>query len=82
MGICKLLISGGRNTLQARRTATRLNMSRPQVRWVDGVEIARVASQSRVLAARGNNAITIGTIISEALAHARDFAQVFHDLDT
>ena len=65
--------------MRAGRTGTRMNISRPQVRWADGVEIARVASQSRSVAERGNNARTISTIISEALQQARNFAQHYQE---
>ena len=76
------LATGGRNSLHAGRTGTRRNIGRPQVRWVDGVEIARVVSQGRSMAKKGNNAITIRPMIKEAVAQAHGVAQSFFDPDT
>ncbi len=50
-----------------------MNIGRPQPRWQEGVAIARIASESRGISIRGQNARTIGTIIKEAVDAARVF---------
>lgn len=63
--------------MHAGRAGAPRNIGTPQVRWVDGVEIARVVSRGRSMATKGNNAITIRTIIKEAVARAHGVAQPY-----
>ena len=65
--------NGTRNSLFSGRTGTRMNIGRPQPRWQEGAAIARIASESRGISIRGQNARTIGTIIKEAVDAARIF---------
>ena len=62
---------GGRNSVFGGRSGTRVNNGRPQVRWADGVAVAKQVSQGRSLTLRGNNAVTIGTLIREAVVNTR-----------
>ena len=52
-----------RNSILRGRTGTRLNISRPQPRWEESVQVVRQSLQGRTLSERGSNARTIGTII-------------------
>ena len=62
-----------RNSLAAGRTGTRLNIGRPQPRWGDGVILAQNILNSRTTAVRGNNAVTVGTVIRETVSSGRAF---------
>ena len=62
-----------RNTLVAGRTGTRLNIGRPQPRWGDGVILAQNMLNSSTTTVRGNNAVTVGTVIREAVSSGRAF---------
>ena len=66
-----------RCTLTAGRTGTRLNIGRPQPRWDSGVHIARAVLESRVTNERSTNALTIGTIVRNAVVATRQFADNF-----
>ena len=54
---------GTRNSVIAGRTGTRLNIGRPQVRWVNGVGIAKHVLEGRQQSIRGNNALSISVRI-------------------
>ena len=64
-----------RNSIFAGRTGTRCNIGRPQVRWEAGVTLARELIQSRGIASRGGNAISIGTRIRNTFAQLTSAAQ-------
>ena len=66
-----------RCTLTAGRTGTRLNIGRPQPRWDSGVHIATAVLESRVMNEQGSNALTIGTIVRNAVIATRQFADNF-----
>ena len=61
-----------RNTLLAGRTGTRATGGRPQMRWAQGLDIAKTVSGGRSLSIKGGNALTIGNRIREALISIRD----------
>ena len=63
-----------RNSVFAGRTGTRLNIGRPQVRWSDGLDVARSLCEIRSESVKGSNALSIGTRIREALSGLRDTA--------
>ena len=63
-----------RCTLTSGRTGTRLNIGRPQPRWEVGVKLAKDVINSRNINIRGQNAISIGTIVSRAAHAAHDVA--------
>ena len=67
--------SNVRNSLHAGRPGTRNNIRRPQVRWSEGVVLAKQVLQSRTIAQRGSNSITIGTITREAVQRSRAFIE-------
>ena len=54
-----------RNSVWAGRTGTRLNIGRPQTRWVDGVTNAKVIESLNATGDPGH-AITVGTLYSPA----------------
>ena len=56
-----------RITCAAGRTGTRLNIGRPQVRWEDGVALAREVAKGRHQSESGGAPLTIGTRIRKAL---------------
>ena len=60
-----------RNSLVAGRTGTRLNNGRPQTRWEERLVVAKAVLEGRSLAERGSNALSIGTIVREAVTAAR-----------
>ena len=64
---------GTASLVAARRTGTRLNIGRPQVRWQDGCIIARGTHEARAISPRGQNARTVGSIVKEASDAARAF---------
>jgi len=70
--------ANGRITMYAGRTGTRLNIGRPQTRWDEGVSNARRILASRTHSTRGDNALSIGTIIYNACSKARVFAEQFN----
>ena len=58
---------GTRNSVLAGRTGTRLNIGRPQVRWCDGLCIAKHVLEGRQESQKGRNALSISVRIREAL---------------
>ena len=64
-----------RNSILRGRTGTRLNISRPQPRWEESVQVVQQSLQGRTLSERGSNARTIGTIIREAVQAVRVFVR-------
>ena len=62
---------GGKNTLLAGQTGTRLNIGRPQVRWSDGERIAASLQASRATSLDGSNALSITNRIRETLDFLR-----------
>ena len=62
-----------RNSVHAGRTGTRSLGGRPQVRWVEGVEIAACVLQKSTKPAKGNNSLTIGSIVMRTAQEARAF---------
>ena len=63
-----------RCTLTAGRTGTRLNIGRPQPRWDSGVQIAKAVLETRVMSEQGGNALSIGTIVRNAVIATRQFS--------
>ena len=63
--------NGGRNSVLAGRSSTRLNIGRPQVRWQEGHTTSVHILQHRDQTARGNNSLSVGTIFREAVSGAR-----------
>ena len=61
-----------RCSLTAGRTGTRLNVGRPQVRWEDGFNTARILLDSRVASVQGNNMLSISTIFRETFSTVRN----------
>ena len=62
-----------RNSLRAGRTGTRCNNGRPQPRWEEGVALARSFLESRPHALIGDNALSVGTRIRQALELMSEF---------
>ena len=60
--------TGGRNSLLAGRTGTRLNIGRPQTRWEAGYETAVQMLGHRTSNERSSNMLSVGTIFREARA--------------
>jgi len=60
-----------RNSVLAGRTGTRLNIGRPQVRWLDGVRVATSVCESRSVSKKGGNALSISSRIRESLNELR-----------
>jgi len=58
---------GTRNSVLAGRTGTRLNIGRPQVRWCDGLGVAKHVLEGRQESLKGSNALSISVRIREAL---------------
>ena len=56
-----------RNSIFAGRTATRLNIGRPQVRWQDGLNVAQSVLEARDLSEKGSNSLSVASRIREAL---------------
>ncbi len=61
-----------RNYLFAGRTGTRVNIGRPQVRWSDGLEVARNVCESISKPVKGSNSLSIVSRIREALSGLRE----------
>ena len=64
--------ANARCSLTAGRTGTRLNVGRPQVRWEDGFNTARILLDSRVASVQGNNMLSISTIFRETFSTVRN----------
>ena len=64
-----------RNSCLAGRTGTRLNVGRPQPRWQEGIALAEEVLHNRNIALKGQNALTIGSRIRDALLHISSSAQ-------
>ena len=62
----------------AGRTGTRCNIGRPQMRWEDGLKLAREVMSSRATSLKGNNALTIGTRIRNAFLELSDTVQALY----
>ena len=62
-------------SLVAGRTGTRCNVGRPQTRWEEGVSLANEVASARAISLRGNNAVSIGTRIRNALIKLSTTAQ-------
>ena len=60
--------TGGRNSLLAGRTGTRLNIGRPQTRWEAGYETSVQMLGHRTSNERSSNMLSVGTIFREARA--------------
>ena len=58
---------GTRNSVLAGRTGTRLIIGRPQVRWCDGLGVAKHVLEGRQESLKGSNALSISVRIREAL---------------
>ena len=58
--------ASSRNSLQAGRTGTRLNIGRPQPRWEAGVDLARSFLAGRGHHLRGGNSLSVGSRIRSA----------------
>ena len=66
---------GSRNSCVAGRTGTRLNVGRPQPRWQEGIALAEEVLNNRNIGLKGQNALTIGSRIRNALLHISSSAQ-------
>ena len=64
-----------RNSCLAGRTGTRLNVGRSQPRWQEGISLAEEVLNNRNIALKGQNALTIGSRIRNALLHISSSAQ-------
>ena len=67
-----------RNSIFRGRTGTRLNIGRPQVRWADGLSVARLLLEGRQSSLDGNNALSVGSAIREAITTARNYVEMFN----
>ena len=67
-----------RNSIFRGRTGTRLNIGRPQVRWADGLSVARLLLEGRQSSLDGNNALSVGSAIREAITIARNYVEMFN----
>ena len=54
-----------------------LNIGRPQPRWDSGVQIAKAVLETRVMSEQGGNALSIGTIVRNAVIAARQLSDNF-----
>ncbi len=61
--------------IQKVRTGTRLNIGRPQVRWVEGIQLAQRVLQARFSST--SSSVTIGTILTDILSVGRAWFQSF-----
>ena len=52
-----------------------MNISQPQPRWEESVQVVQQSLHGRTLSERGSNARTIGTIIREAVQAVRVFVR-------
>ena len=59
--------SSNRVTMRAGRTGTRLNIGQPQIRWEEGLALAKSVLSTRDTSLIGNNSLSIGTRIREAM---------------
>ena len=66
-----------RNSIFRGRTGTRLNIGRPQVRWADGLSVARLLLEGRQSSLDGNNALSGGSAIRESVTTARNYVEMF-----
>ena len=64
-----------RNSIYRGRTGTRLNLGRAKVRWADGTDVARFVLDGRQSSLIGNNALSVGSAIREAMITARAFVE-------
>ena len=67
--------SNSRNTPLAGRTGTRCNIGRPQPRWESSVGLAKQVLASRNVTGKGNNSMSIGTRIRNALVSLTSLVQ-------
>ena len=56
-----------KNSVLAGRSGTRLNIGRPQVRWSDGFDVAKLVVEGRQVSLVGGNSLSISNRIRDAL---------------
>ena len=56
----------------AGRTGSRSQGGRPQPRWEEGIELARVVKDQRSIHVRGSNSLSIGSRVRAALLSLRE----------
>ena len=65
-------VAGLVRTLMAGNTGTRLNIGKPQIRWEQGVELARELDKQRKMSIRGSNVLSLHTRWQNAMSGIRD----------